>query len=52
MLDTAYKYNINSNAPTTRSTVAPGNSLAAYVYGYGGEQTARQIPTTDPLLQG
>ena len=41
ILDVAYKYNINSNAPTDPlNPFALGNSLAAYVYGYGGEQTA------------
>ena len=41
VLDVAYQYNINSDAPTDPTNVlAIGNSLAAYVYGYGGEQTA------------
>jgi hypothetical protein len=41
VLDVAYEYNINSNAPTDPTNVfALGNSLAAYVYGYGAEQTA------------
>jgi hypothetical protein len=41
VLDVAYEYNINSNAPTDPSNVfALGNTLAAYVYGYGAEQTA------------
>ncbi|AGB20774.1 PE-PPE domain-containing protein [Mycobacterium sp. JS623] len=41
VLDVAYAYNINSDAPTDPlNPFAVGNSLAAYAYGYGGEQTA------------
>jgi hypothetical protein len=44
ILDVAYEYNINSNAPTDPTNVfALGNSLAAYAYGYGAEQTA-EVP--------
>jgi PE-PPE domain len=52
--DVGYKYNINGNAVTyPANVVSLGNSLAAYVYGYGGEQTAMlPDPTTDPLLPG
>jgi hypothetical protein len=41
ILDVAYEYNINSNAPTDPlNPFALGNSLAAYVYGYGAQSTA------------
>ena len=37
--DVGYEYNINGNAVTyPANVVSLGNSLAAYVYGYGGEQ--------------
>jgi PE-PPE domain-containing protein len=40
-LDVAYEYNINSNAPVDPlNPFALGNSLAAYVYGYGAQSTA------------
>jgi hypothetical protein len=46
ILDVAYEYNINSDAPVDPlNPFALGNSLAAYVYGYGAEQTTT-IPTT------
>jgi hypothetical protein len=45
VLDVAYEYNINSDAPTDPTNVfALGNSLAAYLYGYGAEQTADVPP--------
>jgi hypothetical protein len=41
VFDLAYVYNINSDAVTyPLNVVSLGNSLAAYVYDYGGEQTA------------
>jgi hypothetical protein len=41
VLDVAYEYNINSSAPVDPlNPFALGNSLAAYVYGYGAERTA------------
>jgi hypothetical protein len=41
ILDVAYEYNINSNAPTDPlNSFTLGNSLAAYAFGYGAEQTA------------
>ena len=41
ILDVGYEYNINGDAPTDPTNLfSLGNSLAAYVYGYGGEQTA------------
>jgi hypothetical protein len=41
ILDVAYEYNINSNAPTDPlNPFALGNSLAAYAFGYGAEQDA------------
>ncbi|WP_245233859.1 PE-PPE domain-containing protein [Mycobacterium sp. PS03-16] len=44
ILDVAYEYNINSSAPVDPlNPFALGNSLMAYVYGYGGEQTA-EVP--------
>jgi hypothetical protein len=56
ILDVAYEYNINSDAPVDPlNPFALGNSLAAYVYGYGAEQTT-VIPTKDkygnPLQPG
>lgn len=46
VFDVGYKYNINSDAPTyPANVVSLGNSLAAYIYGYGGEQTA-MMPNT------
>ncbi len=50
VLDVAYEYNINSDAPVDPlNPFALGNSLAAYVYDYGAEQTT-VIPTKD--MQG
>ena len=44
-LDVAYQYNINSDAPTDLlNPFALGNSLAAYVYGYGGESNTELPP--------
>lgn len=41
VLDVAYEYNINSSAPVDPlNPFAMANTLVAYVYGYGGEQTA------------
>lgn len=41
ILDVAYEYNINSDAPVDPlNPFALGNSLVAYVYGYGAQQTA------------
>jgi hypothetical protein len=41
VLDVAYEYNINSNAPTDPTNpFAVGNSLAAYAFGYGAQSTA------------
>ena len=41
VLDVGYAYNINGSAATDPLNLfALGNSLAAYVYGYGAEQTA------------
>jgi hypothetical protein len=41
IVDTAYEYNINSDAPTYPiNLAADANSLVAYVYGYGAESTA------------
>jgi hypothetical protein len=41
VLDVAYEYNINSDAPTYPiNLLADANSLAAYVYGYGAQSTA------------
>jgi hypothetical protein len=41
VLDVAYEYNINSDAPTDPlNPFALGNSLAAYAYDYGAESTA------------
>ena len=38
VLDVAYEYNINSDAPVDPlNPFALGNSLAAYAYGYGAE---------------
>jgi hypothetical protein len=44
-LDVAYEYNINSSAPVDPLNLfSLGNSLVAYLYGYGGEQTADVPP--------
>lgn len=44
VLDVAYEYNINSSAPVDPlNPFALGNSLVAYVYGYGAQQTA-EVP--------
>jgi hypothetical protein len=44
VLDVAYEYNINSDAPVDPlNPFALGNSLAAYAYGYGQESTALNI---------
>jgi hypothetical protein len=41
VVDTAYEYNINSDAPTYPiNVVADLNSLVAYAYGYGAQSTA------------
>jgi PE-PPE domain len=41
ILDVAYEYNINSDAPTDPlNPFADANSLVAYVYGYGAQATA------------
>src|SRR6185312_6985197 len=41
ILDVAYDYNINSDAPTDPlNPFADANSLVAYVYGYGGQANA------------
>jgi hypothetical protein len=53
VLDVAYEYNINSDAPVDPlNPFALGNSLAAYAYGYGQETSALDItqnPTTGVL---
>lgn len=42
VIDTAYEYNINSDAPTyPLNFVADANSLAAYAYGYGAQSSAK-----------
>ena len=44
MLDVGYEYNINGNAAVDPlNPFALGNSLAAYIYGYGAESTALDI---------
>ncbi|WP_231737696.1 PE-PPE domain-containing protein [Mycobacterium sp. IS-1742] len=44
VLDVAYEYNINSSAPVDPlNPFALGNSLVAYLYGYGAQQTA-EVP--------
>ena len=44
VLDVGYEYNINGNAAVDPlNPVALGNSLAAYIYGYGAESTALDI---------
>jgi hypothetical protein len=49
VLDVAYEYNINSDAPVDPlNPFALGNSLAAYAYGYGQESTALDITQEDP----
>lgn len=41
VIDTAYEYNINSNAPTYPINLfADANSLVAYAYGYGAQSSA------------
>lgn len=41
VVDTAYEYNINSDAPTyPLNVVADANALAAYAYGYGAQSSA------------
>jgi hypothetical protein len=45
ILDVAYEYNINSDAPTDPLNLfADANSLVAYVYGYGAQATAPVPP--------
>lgn len=45
VVDTAYEYNINSDAPTYPiNLLADLNSLIAYAYDYGGEQRAHMPP--------
>jgi PE-PPE domain len=49
VLDVAYVYNINSDAPVDPlNPFALGNSLAAYAYGYGQESTALDITQATP----
>jgi hypothetical protein len=49
VLDVAYEYNINSDAPVDPlNPFALGNSLAAYAYGYGQEGTALNITQASP----
>ena len=44
VLDVGYEYNINGNAAVDPvNPFALGNSLAAYIYGYGAESTALDI---------
>jgi hypothetical protein len=51
IVDVAYEYNINSDAPTYPIDVlADLNSLAAYIYGYGGQSSAR-LPNPPGGLQ-
>jgi hypothetical protein len=53
VVDVAYQYNINSNAPTNPLNLfATANSLVAYVYGYGGEQTAKMPNPEGGLKEG
>ncbi len=48
ILDVAYEYNINSDAPTDPlNPFADANSLVAYVYGYGAQATA---PVPDDII--
>jgi hypothetical protein len=56
VLDVAYEYNINSDAPVDPlNPFALGNSLAAYAFDYGAQSTT-EIPTKDkdgkPLKPG
>jgi PE-PPE domain len=45
VLDVAYEYNINSDAPTNPlNVIADVNSLAAYIFNYGGQATAQLPP--------
>lgn len=45
VVDTAYEYNINSDAPTYPiNLLADVNSLMAYIYDYGGQATAPMPP--------
>ncbi len=45
VVDTAYEYNINSDAPTyPLNVVADANSLMAYLYDYGGQAGAPMPP--------
>ena len=45
ILDVAYEYNINSSAPVDPlNPFTLGNSLVAYLYGYGAEKTADVPP--------
>jgi hypothetical protein len=49
VLDVAYEYNINSDAPVDPlNPFALGNSLAAYAYGYGEESSALNITQDNP----
>jgi hypothetical protein len=51
ILDVAYEYNINSDAPTYPIDLfSDANALAAYLYGYGGQSTA-QLPDVPGGLQ-
>jgi PE-PPE domain len=48
VVDVQYQYNVNSSAPTNPlNPFATANTLVAYVYGYGGEQTAPMPPLED-----
>jgi hypothetical protein len=49
VLDVAYEYNINSNAPVDPlNPFALGNTLAAYAFGYGQESRALNISQATP----
>ena len=57
VLDVAYEYNINSDAPVDPlNPFALGNSLAAYAFGYGAENRTLNItqntPGGTPVLAG
>ncbi len=49
VLDVAYEYNINSDAPVDPfNPFALGNSLAAYAFGYGAESRTLNITQDEP----
>jgi hypothetical protein len=49
VLDVAYEYNINSDAPVDPlNPFALGNSLAAYAFGYGAENRTLKITQDQP----